>query len=124
MFLVLVGLFGEVWFCFSFCLFLSLCFIFCLFSFLKIFLPHNNNNNTNNTTNKKKGMNYVNSTPDLDPKSGFTTEAAPRTALGVDKNGAIWLVQADGQEKADFGFGLYEFAEVFVFVFVFVDVVS
>uniref|UniRef100_A0A7S4NU45 Phosphodiester glycosidase domain-containing protein n=1 Tax=Paramoeba aestuarina TaxID=180227 RepID=A0A7S4NU45_9EUKA len=62
----------------------------------------------------RKGANYVNSTPDEDPNSSFVTEAAPRTALGIDKFGAVWVVQADGQERADFGFGLYEFANLLI----------
>ena len=62
----------------------------------------------------REGKNYVNSTPDLDPNSIFVTEHAPRTAVGVDKEGAVWVVEADGQNMAQLGLGLYEFGDMLI----------
>ena len=62
----------------------------------------------------RRGKNYVNTSLDLDPNSAFTNEWVPRTAVGVDKFGSLWVVQADGQTGVDIGLNLYAFADLLV----------
>ena len=62
----------------------------------------------------RKGKSYVNQSADIDPNSGFATEKAPRTAIGLMHDGSLVSVAVDGVEKTKQGPGLAEFAELLV----------
>ena len=46
--------------------------------------------------------------------TGFTNEKAPRTAVGMFKNGSMVLLEADGEEDILWGPNLFEMAELLV----------
>ena len=47
----------------------------------------------------RNGKSYVNSSQDLSySPGGFTYEKAPRTSVGVFKNGSMILLEVDGEE--------------------------
>jgi len=62
----------------------------------------------------RNGLSYVNSTQDIPSaaSSGFVLEKAPRTAVGVMKDGQMGLLEIDGEEDIDAGPDLYELAEL------------
>jgi len=64
----------------------------------------------------RNGVTYVNSTQDIPSAStaGFVLEKAPRTAVGVMKDGQMGLLEIDGEEDIDAGPDLYELAELAV----------
>lgn len=62
----------------------------------------------------RNGQGNVESSPDLNKESTFTTEKAPRTAVGVFKNGTMVLVEIDGEEDINYGPDLFEMAEFLV----------
>lgn len=63
----------------------------------------------------RDGKNYVNSSQDLTYQpGGFTLEKAPRTAIGVFKNGTMALLEVDGEEDISYGPDLFEMAELLV----------
>lgn len=63
----------------------------------------------------RNGMSYVNSSQDLTfSPGGFTLEKAPRTAVGIFKNGSMALLEIDGEEDIYAGPDLFEMAELFV----------
>lgn len=65
----------------------------------------------------RNGMSYVNASQDLTYKpGGFTMEKAPRTAVGVFKNGTMALLEVDGEEDINYGPDLFEMAELFASV--------
>lgn len=69
----------------------------------------------------RNGESYVNTSPDLGGgTSGFCTEKAPRTAVGMLKNSSMILLEIDGEEDINYGPDLHELAELLVSL----DVVS
>jgi exopolysaccharide biosynthesis protein len=63
----------------------------------------------------RNGQSYVNSSPDLGGgTSGFCTEKAPRTAVGMLNNGSMILLEIDGEEDISAGPDLHEQAELLV----------
>eukprot|EP01038_Epipyxis_sp_PR26KG_P012741 gene12741-17082_t len=63
----------------------------------------------------RNGLSYVNQSQDLSYQpGGFTLEKAPRTAVGVYKNGSMILLEIDGEEDINAGPDLFEVAELFV----------
>lgn len=65
----------------------------------------------------RAGVDYVNSSTEFQPKpwtNGFVTEKAPRTAIGVMNNGALFSMVVDGVETEALGLDLYEFAEILI----------
>lgn len=65
----------------------------------------------------RKGASNVNATREFQPTpwtNGFVTEKAPRTGIGLRKDGALLLLVVDGIETQDQGVDLYEFAEIFM----------
>ena len=59
----------------------------------------------------RNGASNVNRSRDLDPRSSFVTEKAPRTAVGVRADGAVLLLVIDGIESTKVGPDLFEMAE-------------
>ena len=57
---------------------------------------------------------YVAKSTDVDPRSYFTVEKAPRTAVGIFSNGSMVLFEVDGEEDIDAGPDLYEMSELLV----------
>ena len=63
----------------------------------------------------RNGQSYVNSSPDLGGgTSGFCTEKAPRTAVGMLNNGSMILLEIDGEEDINYGPDLHELADLLV----------
>lgn len=63
----------------------------------------------------RNGQSYVNQSSDLGGgTSGFCTEKAPRTAVGVLNNGSMILLEIDGEEDINYGPSLHELAELLV----------
>ena len=63
----------------------------------------------------RNGQSYVNTSADLGGgTSGFCTEKAPRTAVGMLKNGSMILLEIDGEEDINYGPSLHELAELLV----------
>lgn len=65
----------------------------------------------------RNGVDNVRQSQDLsgfDDPSSFVNEKAPRTAVGVFKNGTMLLLEIDGEEDINAGPDLYEVAELFV----------
>lgn len=63
----------------------------------------------------RHGASNVNVSQDLTYQpGGFTLEKAPRTALGVFKNGTMALLEVDGEEDINYGPDLFEMAELMV----------
>lgn len=60
----------------------------------------------------RNGTSNVKSSPDLDYESTFTTEKAPRTAIGTFKNGSMLLLEVDGEEDINAGPDLFEMTEL------------
>lgn len=60
----------------------------------------------------RNGKSYVNSSMDLDPRSSFVTEKAPRTALGLFSNNSILILEVDGEEDIKLGPDLFEMTEL------------
>uniref|UniRef100_A0A914DSK5 Phosphodiester glycosidase domain-containing protein n=1 Tax=Acrobeloides nanus TaxID=290746 RepID=A0A914DSK5_9BILA len=60
----------------------------------------------------RKGQSYVNKSQDL--SGGFITEKAPRTSVGIFKDGSMALVEIDGEEDIKSGPDLFEIAELLV----------
>ena len=64
----------------------------------------------------RNGTSYVSKSEDLDINSSFVTESAPRTGLGIYKNGTMIMLTVDGQENINYGLNLFEFAELFTYL--------
>ena len=65
----------------------------------------------------RNGKSYVTDSSDLGGgTTGFCTEKAPRTAVGMLKNGSMFLMEIDGQENINYGPDLYELTELLVSV--------
>ncbi|EGD83604.1 hypothetical protein PTSG_04212 [Salpingoeca rosetta] len=64
----------------------------------------------------RKGKSYVNKSRDISPTSGFVTEKAPRTAVGVRADGTLISLVVDGVEATKQGPDLFELAELLVAV--------
>jgi N-acetylglucosamine-1-phosphodiester alpha-N-acetylglucosaminidase len=63
----------------------------------------------------RKGVSYVNISSVVEGSgTAFLAEKAPRTAVGVDKEGNLYLIQVDGQENIYKGMDLYEFSDFIV----------
>lgn len=64
----------------------------------------------------RDGASYVKESREFAPygNSSFVTLKAPRTAVGVTKDGSILLVVVDGVEVLNEGPDLYEFAEILI----------
>jgi N-acetylglucosamine-1-phosphodiester alpha-N-acetylglucosaminidase len=63
----------------------------------------------------RNGVSNVNASQDLTYEpNGFTLEKAPRTAVGVFKNGTMILLEIDGEEDILYGPDLFETAELLV----------
>jgi len=63
----------------------------------------------------RNGHSNVNASQDLTfEPNGFTLEKAPRTAVGVFKNGTMLLLEIDGEEDINYGPDLFETAELLV----------
>lgn len=63
----------------------------------------------------RKGVSNVENSTDLTfNEGGFTLEKAPRTAVGVFKNGSMVLFEVDGEEDIEEGPDLFEMAELMV----------
>lgn len=65
----------------------------------------------------RDGQSYVKSSQDLggfDDPNSFVNEKAPRTAVGVFRNGTIVLLEVDGEEDIKAGPDLFEMAELFI----------
>lgn len=63
----------------------------------------------------RNGVSFVNSSQDLSfQPDGFTYEKAPRTSVGIFKNGSMILFEVDGEEDIDAGPDLFELAELLV----------
>lgn len=63
----------------------------------------------------RNGVSNVQNSTDLSfDEGGFTLEKAPRTAVGVFKNGSMCLFEVDGEEDIDAGPDLFEMAELMV----------
>lgn len=62
----------------------------------------------------RNGINYVNKSMDIDVSTSFVQEKAPRTGLGIWKNGSMVILQVDGQENIDYGMDLWEFSDLFL----------
>lgn len=60
------------------------------------------------------GKSNVALSQDFTPTSGFVTEKAPRTAVGVMPNGFMCLLEIDGEEDINNGPDLYEQADLLV----------
>eukprot|EP00043_Microstomoeca_roanoka_P000749 m.28896 g.28896 ORF g.28896 m.28896 type:complete len:287 (+) comp10486_c0_seq1:75-935(+) len=64
----------------------------------------------------RKGLSYVDKSRDISPASGFVTEKAPRTAIGVRQDGSLISLVVDGIEATKAGPDLFEMAELLVSV--------
>ena len=63
----------------------------------------------------RNGVSNVNVSQDLSySPGGFTLEKAPRTSVGVFKNGTMILLEIDGEEDIEYGPDLFESAELLV----------
>jgi N-acetylglucosamine-1-phosphodiester alpha-N-acetylglucosaminidase len=62
----------------------------------------------------RNGSSNVESSPDLDYESTFTTEKAPRTAIGAYRNGTMLLLEVDGEEDINAGPDLFEMTEILI----------
>ncbi|ETO16913.1 hypothetical protein RFI_20425, partial [Reticulomyxa filosa] len=64
----------------------------------------------------RQGKSYINQSPGINTNSSFVTEKAPRTGIGLWKNGSIVLLQVDGEEDIKSGLDLFEFTELFTYL--------
>lgn len=64
----------------------------------------------------RDGATYVQKSHEFTGNSSFVTEKAPRTGVGITRDGAVMLLVVDGIEVTGVGIDLYEFAEIFMSV--------
>jgi len=60
----------------------------------------------------RNGKSYVNDSAKIEGGgTAFLAEKAPRSAIGLDKTGTLYLIEVDGQENIYKGMDLYEFTD-------------